>query len=478
MSSAKKNDRTIDETIKLTQLKDFIKDETVEALKHPEGTKKILCLDGSVTGALMSVLDSTDLSNTLKPLGVVDIQLLNHEKLKVDINSPKSVVYVVRSDMTAVKMLGRRIKDDIASSRAVYVHMVPKTTEVCLRILDEYGVRSNIRELNSLELDLIPLEYDFMTMELDTCFREMTLDGDTTTLAHIARSLMKFQAFFGHIPIVRGKGRFAEKVATMMQRMGSEVSDSSKSLAPEVEALYIFDREVDCLTPVLFQQTYEGLIDEFYGIRHQLFTPPFDVSTEDPQLNGKTHLLTAEKDHVFTMLRGSHLKTLAADVQRATQEVKKQMDERNHLDKLGDIREFMGRLPSITEQKAKLAVHISIAVQVNRMANSREYKALLEHQKNMIDCQREKEVSDFIEECICKDNPLPKVLRLVCMFSMTFGLSPTKNAMEGIFNQYPGPTFGTPDLPDDIISSQSRVIMLFFLGGITYGELAALRWVK
>ena len=33
-----------------------------------------------------------------------------------------------------------------------------------------------------------------------------------------------------------------------------------------IEFLAIFDRNIDFLTPLLKQMTYEGLVDEFFGI--------------------------------------------------------------------------------------------------------------------------------------------------------------------------------------------------------------------
>jgi hypothetical protein len=39
-------------------------------------------------------------------------------------------------------------------------------------------------------------------------------------------------------------------------------------MSPLFDTLMIIDRTVDLITPVVTQLTYEGLIDEFYGIKH------------------------------------------------------------------------------------------------------------------------------------------------------------------------------------------------------------------
>ena len=40
------------------------------------------------------------------------------------------------------------------------------------------------------------------------------------------------------------------------------------SMAPQIDAIILLDRSVDFLTPLCTQLTYEGLIDEVYGIKY------------------------------------------------------------------------------------------------------------------------------------------------------------------------------------------------------------------
>ena len=43
---------------------------------------------------------------------------------------------------------------------------------------------------------------------------------------------------------------------------------STRELAPQIDAVVLLDRTVDLMTPLSTQLTYEGLIDEIYGITH------------------------------------------------------------------------------------------------------------------------------------------------------------------------------------------------------------------
>ena len=47
---------------------------------------------------------------------------------------------------------------------------------------------------------------------------------------------------------------------------GGEHFDSSSP--PQIDAVVLLDRSVDLITPLSTQLTYEGLIDEVYGIKY------------------------------------------------------------------------------------------------------------------------------------------------------------------------------------------------------------------
>lgn len=62
----------------------------------------------------------------------------------------------------------------------------------------------------------------------------------------------------------------------MMLRMKREFAGSQNQILPVFDTLLLLDRNVDLLTPLATQLTYEGLIDEIYGINNgqdELFFP-------------------------------------------------------------------------------------------------------------------------------------------------------------------------------------------------------------
>lgn len=54
----------------------------------------------------------------------------------------------------------------------------------------------------------------------------------------------------------------------MMRRMKDEMAGREPQVMPQIDSLLILDRTVDLLSPLLYQLTYEGLIDEIFGINN------------------------------------------------------------------------------------------------------------------------------------------------------------------------------------------------------------------
>lgn len=90
---------------------------------------------------------------------------------------------------------------------------------------------------------------------------------------------MGIQKRHGYFPRIVGKGDNARRLADLLLRMRKEVDaeessgladTSMRGLLPsaDTENLIIIDRDVDFGTPLLTQLTYEGLIDEYVGIKN------------------------------------------------------------------------------------------------------------------------------------------------------------------------------------------------------------------
>lgn len=107
-------------------------------------------------------------------------------------------------------------------------------------------------------------------MELSGSFKEFHLENDPTCLYQVAQAIHSLQKLYGKIPKVTGKGPAANKVWELLERLNREEEDNKTTSVQSftIEHLLLLDRSVDLLSPLVTQLTYEGLIDEIFGIKY------------------------------------------------------------------------------------------------------------------------------------------------------------------------------------------------------------------
>ena len=57
----------------------------------------------------------------------------------------------------------------------------------------------------------------------------------------------------------------ADQILRMRRELGQ---NQEPQLTPKIDNLIIIDRSVDLITPMMTQLTYEGLVDENFGIKY------------------------------------------------------------------------------------------------------------------------------------------------------------------------------------------------------------------
>lgn len=87
----------------------------------------------------------------------------------------------------------------------------------------------------------------------------------------------------------------------MMLRMKREFAGSQNQILPVFDTLLLLDRNVDLLTPLATQLTYEGLIDEIYsitnGVSYKEFLSSIDSLLRMTKLSHLSNKKEKMRDH-------------------------------------------------------------------------------------------------------------------------------------------------------------------------------------
>ena len=117
--------------------------------------------------------------------------------------------------------------------------------------------------MEDLNVDLIPIEPDVLTMEDDESFRNLILGYDTHVCSRVIQSIQRLETLFGAIPYKWGKGTWSTFI---LDRAELEHTPPD-NIDTQIDALILIDRTVDLITPLCSQRTYEGVLHEAFGIK-------------------------------------------------------------------------------------------------------------------------------------------------------------------------------------------------------------------
>lgn len=209
----------------------------------------------------------------------------------------------------------------------------------------------------------------------------------------MAKAMMTIQRAFGLIPQIVGKGDSARKLSNLMHRLRAELprpSATSPALATgAIDSMVVLDRQVDLVTPLCTQLTYEGLIDEVLGIKNcelaaavhsycgcslthalrfaahvdvdpSLINPTPTASTSSPALGGSSPALSKKKKHLlsstdllFAELRDKNFSVVGSVLNRTARRLNDDYERRHQAKTPAELRQFVGQLGGLqTEHQA------------------------------------------------------------------------------------------------------------------------------
>ncbi|RDA85860.1 hypothetical protein CP532_4910 [Ophiocordyceps camponoti-leonardi (nom. inval.)] len=394
--------------------------------------KKNLVFDRSLVGPIGTIVKVT----TLQEYGVDKFFIL--ENGNVD-SSQHNIVFVARGECgrhsEAIADQIKRVRRESQTSHDFHIFWVPRRTFVADQLLEEAGVLGDV-SISELPLFFFPLEKDVLSLELDDAFRDLYLSNDVTPNHLLARALMQVQQNHGLFPRIVGKGSNAKRVADLLCRLRQEAlagEDASKSgLSPSTtnESVIIIDREVDLVTPLLTQLTYEGLIDEIFSIQNNqakvdtaVVGAPAQSSAATSQSRKRTIQLDST-DKLYEQLRDANFAVVGSllnKVARRLQQVHSDYESKHKTKTLAELKEFVGRLPGYQQEQQSARIHTGLAEDIIKHTRSDEFKGLLEVQQNLAAGADPSSQFDAIEELIARDTPLRETLRLLCIYSCISG---------------------------------------------------------
>ena len=250
---------------------------------------------------------------------------------------------------------------------------------------------------------------------------------------------MLLQKSHGLFPRIIGKGDNVLRLMELLLRMRSEATANENPKGPQlgmmpsasVESLILIDRDIDFATVLLTQLTYEGLIEETYGIKDNQAEVDTSIVGPGPgqpqQTSGgsqqslKRKILLDSSDKLHDQLQDTNFAVVGSLLNKVARRLESDYESRHGAKSTSELREFVSKLPAYQAEQQSLKIHTGLAEDMMKYTRTDTFTRMFEVQQNIAAGSDPSYQHETIEELIARDTPLPTILRLLCLESCING---------------------------------------------------------
>ncbi|EFN85506.1 Vacuolar protein sorting-associated protein 33A [Harpegnathos saltator] len=366
-------------------------------LIQEQARKRLLCLLEKCDGPKAIIWDQSLAGpiglvakyNLLEEYGVVKMYPLYGGTLTIPSNIA-NIIFISRPQLELMDLIAENIRgeEDKKPRKEFHLFFVPRKSLLCQKKLQNRGVFGNFTLIEEFKCDLFPFDNDLLSMELSNSFKEFYLENDPTCLYQVAQAIQGLQRLYGKILKVTGRGPAASKVWELLERLNREEEDNTV----------------------------------------QLPAKKFHDSDDSPtamSLNEKEQIILNSGEELFAEIRDKNFNGVGPVLSRKAKVISSQFDERHGDKSVQEIKQFVARLPHMLATKQSLARHTTIAEMIKEVTDSSSFLESLQVEQELLNCIDTDKPNAYIEDMIAQQQPLLKVLRLLCIQSLTnSGLKP------------------------------------------------------
>ena len=181
---------------------------------------------------------------------------------------------------------------------------IPGETYELLEFLSDNDLQYKFN-FYSFNIDLFPIDNDLISFEKDDSFRHIYLNKDISPINSFVNSFIKLEACFGKIKHRYIKG---EKAKIFSDLLIEKEKESNLTLNEEILGMFVFDRSVDFVLPLISNESYEGIIDEMFGINKGNVILDESYFKEEKKTNDKNnnkilYSLNSNRNEFFSKVR-------------------------------------------------------------------------------------------------------------------------------------------------------------------------------
>ena len=345
---------------------------------------------------------------------VKKIEILNQSISETYENTPL-IIYIINPELKYLKIIEDHLNNTKNKfKKQFHIIFIPQINNECLTFIKS-GTLKLYCKIDNLNVDMYSLDRDLLSLEDHYAFYNLYVKDDLNILSILSKCIIKYEAIFGKIKYKYYKGSYAKKLNQLLINEEETLSlDYDNNL--ETLGCFIFDRNVDMITPFCTNFIYEGLIDEYFGINFNSIKISSKILEKEKDENIKIDL--SENDKFYTNIKDYNFSEIRAYLPRRLQEHSKILEEgKKKMDDMKKIQENLEKVKLIKEERSSLTTHINIADNIAQKQKEPIAKNYLIMEQSILAGDVSNEAYEFVDNELTKKSEEFNLLKILCLIS-------------------------------------------------------------
>ena len=323
------------------------------------------------------------------------------------------IIYIITPQLENVKIIEKHIESntkdfgskdsneiqDKEAFNKYHIIFIPKISGECYSYINDSKYKSYFN-MHILNIDIFQLDYDLLSLENKNSFRDIYIDRNLNSLSSLSRAIVKYETVFGRIKYKYSKGFYSKKLTEILNRE-EEALNNNLNNENETLACFIFDRNIDMITPLCTNYVYEGILDDYIGIDFNSISVNTKILEKESKVDNTKKIDLSEKDKFYSSVKDFNFKKIQKFFPERLTELNKE-----NLDK------------EKKAEKNSLTNHISISDYVLRNQKYPIFKFYQNFEKSLLKGELPNKLHDFIEDELSKKANEYNLLKIICLESI------------------------------------------------------------
>ena len=393
--------------IDLSIFKDQIRESLLNILNSLPKVEKTLVLEKT----WVSKLNYLTSREKLKELQVrKDFIILNNSSF---ISDSPIILYLITPNSDNVKIIEKHIETNMKDfehktsgeinekkNDKYHIIFIPRITGECYNFINNSKYKDYFNT-HILNIDIYQLDNEILSLENQNAFRDIYLENNLNSISSLCRAIIKYETVFGKIKYKYSKGFYSKKLIEMLNRE-EEQNNKNNNINTENETLacFIFDRNIDMITPMCSNWIYEGVLDDFIGIDFNIINIDSKILEKDSKTD-KIKIDISSRDKYYTKIKDYNLGKIRKIFPERMAEFNKDNNEKMNKEK--------------KNEKASLSNHINILEYINKILMKPISKFYYNFEKILLKGESNNKIFDFIDDEMGKKVDKYNLLRILCL---------------------------------------------------------------